>query len=252
MLQLVETAVILAAGCGTRLRESGRQIPKGFLTLGTRPIVEESIGRLLETGIKRVVIVTGHRAEYYEALAKRYSGTVELTFNARYTHSGSMYSLYLARGLVTEDFLLLESDLIYEQRAVQSILEFPMENGILLSGPTKSGDEVFVAAKDERLVGMAKEPGALTAPMLGELVGISRVSRKLFRVMVAWMDRMVRQTLMLDYETDGFVAATAETPVYCHLVPDLIWSEIDDAAHLERARRTVYPLIREADARTGW
>ena len=60
------TAVILAAGMGTRLRESHTGMPKGFLCLGEQPIVVESIARLRKAGINNILIVTGHLSEFYE------------------------------------------------------------------------------------------------------------------------------------------------------------------------------------------
>ncbi len=113
----VRTAVILAAGQGTRLDELGRQAPKGFLHLGTRPIVEESIRRLEHVGIERILIVTGHLAEFYDRLAAQYRGLIETVHNPRFAETGSLASLTAARELLDEDFLLLESDLVYEPRA---------------------------------------------------------------------------------------------------------------------------------------
>ena len=52
------------------------------------------------------------------------------------------------------------------------------------------------------------------------------------------------RSLLYDYETDCLVAAGQQIPIACPVVPDLVWSEIDDADHLERARATVYPEIR--------
>ena len=67
----VRTAVILAAGRGTRLGEAGAEIPKGFIQLGAHAIVEESIVRLRHAGIERIIIVTGHQQQWYEAMVDR-------------------------------------------------------------------------------------------------------------------------------------------------------------------------------------
>ena len=48
----ISTAVILAAGRGTRLAGELKDCPKGFLRLGGKPIIEESIDRLLAAGIE--------------------------------------------------------------------------------------------------------------------------------------------------------------------------------------------------------
>ena len=45
-----------------------------------------------------------------------------MVHNPDYADSGSMYSLYCARDVIDEGFLLLESDLIYESRALDVLL----------------------------------------------------------------------------------------------------------------------------------
>jgi len=239
----LRVAVILAAGMGKRLKSLGKSIPKGFLRLGKRPIIEESIDSLLQAGIKQIIIVTGHHFEYYERLRESYPGTIETIHNSLYAQSGSMYSLYCARNHLMEDFLLLESDIVYEARAVSELLQFPADNAVLLSGPTYSGDEVYVATKGTRIVGMSKDPGKFDAYRAGELVGITKVSQPLFKEMIAEAEVQFSHTLQVAYETDCLSAVAAKFPVYHCLVSDLIWSEIDTPSDMGHTQDTVYPAI---------
>lgn len=246
---MIRQAVILAAGMGTRLRDEVADYPKGFLRLGDRPIIEESIGRLAEAGIEDIVIVTGHCAEHYEQLAADQVELVRTVHNPRFADSGSMYSLYCARDVVDQDFLLLESDLIYESRALTELLAEPSADAILLSGPTGAGDEVWVEARDGNLVAMSKDPAALAGSASGELVGITKISSGLFALMQDIASRAFDSSLKYDYETDCLVAAGTRRPIRCPVVPDLVWSEIDDPDHLQRAREQVYPRIAPLPAR---
>jgi len=241
------TAVILAAGMGTRLGDRGRARPKGFLQLGDKPIIEESIERLRRSGIEQVIIVTGHCRDAYERLADEAGDFIRTVCNDKYSISGSMYSLYCAKEMIDGDFLLLESDLVYEQKALQSALSCPEDNCVLLSGFTNSNDEVFVEVDGNRLINMSKNRAEL-GTIGGELVGITRISPSLFTRMLDISERAFAESLHYDYETDCLVAAGQDCPVYCHLEPDLMWAEIDDAAHLERARSTIYPEIVKRDA----
>ena len=58
-------------------------------------------------------------------------------------------------------FLLLESDIVYEPRALATVLASPHESLILTSGPTGAGDEVYVWADEQagatRFRGMSKQ-----------------------------------------------------------------------------------------------
>jgi choline kinase len=242
---MTHTAIILAAGMGTRLRGEVEDYPKGFLRLGDKPIVQESVDRLIAAGISDIVIVTGHCFEYYDRLATEYDGLIRTLHNPLFAESGSMYSLSLARDAVDADFLLLESDLTYEPRALDALLSDPAPDAILISGPSCAGDEVWIETKADNLVAMSKDPGKLGVAPAGELVGISKISTKLFAVMLDIADAEFETSLRYDYETDCLVAAATETDIHCPLVADLIWSEIDDPSHLQRARKDIYPQIQK-------
>lgn len=239
----MKTAVILAAGMGTRLREAHADEPKGFLELGGRAIVEQSVARLERAGISQIVIVTGFAAEHYQKLALRHEGLIRLVHNPDFATSGSMYSLYCAREVIDDDFLLLESDLIYESRALEVLINLEVPDAILLSGPTHAGDEVYVEAPDGLLVNMSKDPSRLNS-VAGELVGISKISRGLFAIMKHIAAERFAESLRFDYETDCLVAAARNWEIFCPVIPDLVWAEIDDPSHLRRARDEILPRLR--------
>lgn len=245
----VQTAIILAAGVGVRLKDRGRQTPKGCLHLGEHSIIEESIMRLLDVGIQQVVIVTGHLAEQFEFLPKRYGSAVQLIHNPHFADSGSMYSLYCARNFVKDAFLLLESDIVYESRALTTCLGSACANVVLLSRLSDTSDEVFVETRDGRLVGMSKIREQLGPEVIGELVGISKISRSLFTHMIAAATLRFQSTRHMDYETECLVAVAPLEFVSCPVMEDLAWCEIDDESHLFRAKTQIYPAVREIDLR---
>lgn len=215
------------------------EFPKGFLEPEGRPLIEASLRRLRLSGVERVVIVTGHQAHFYEKLAG-----VECVYNPHYAESGSLYSLWCASQHMTEDFLLLESDILYEQRALEELQKAPWSDCILLSGATHSGDEVYVETEGHNLKAMSKDRSRLGPQIAGELVGITRVSQGLFRALCEWAEIRRAETLYWDYETDGLVGCAQSRAIHCLTVEDLVWGEIDDAHHLQRALTTVVPRLR--------
>lgn len=247
----IATAVIMAAGMGTRLNERGKWHPKGFIKLGQRPIIEEAVALLAEAGIEHIVIVTGHLAGFYERLRQTHSNLIETVHNPQYAESGSMYSLYCARDLIDEDFLLLESDLIFERRALSACLKFPRDNVVLMSGRTDAGDEVYIDSDNGLLRTMSKDRAQLRG-VAGELVGICKISLPLFQVMRQEAKRAFQDTLRVSYDTDTLVAAARSYPIYCHLIEDLAWSEIDYEMHLQHALTKIYPKILAREQATGY
>lgn len=248
----VQTAVILAAGKGMRLGARGRLGPKGCLRLGEKTIVEESVLRLLAVGIKRIVIVTGHLAEHYQPLRERFPHAVELVHNPHFGDSGSMYSLFCARHLLEEDFLLLESDLVYERRALTHCLDQPDDDVVLLSGFSKSSDECFVETQQGNLVAISKDRASLGSEATGELVGICKISQALFANMLEIAEQAFLTTRHMCYEMDCLILAAKHRPISCPVIEDLIWCEIDDESHLADAQREVYPIIHRQDLESNF
>ncbi len=187
----VRQAVILAAGMGSRLKGIIEEKPKGFLQLGNKPIIEESITKLISIGITKIVIVTGYHSEYYDKLKEKYPFVVTIK-NQDFDKTGSMYSLFTAKELIDNDFLLLESDLIYEYKALQVIQNSVFSNCILLSGSTDSGDEVYVGIHGNRIINLSKNPGEIIK-LGGELVGISKISYDLYKKMVKQSEKQFKR-----------------------------------------------------------
>ena len=126
---------------------------------------------------------------------------------------------------------------------LSTCLEAPTENLVLLSGFTRSGDEIFVESRGEMLVDMSKRRDQLGGEVAGEFVGISRISQELYSIMLRVTAERFTRTHLVDYETDGLVMAARQHPVFCQVVEDLIWSEIDDESQLIRAKHKIYPLL---------
>lgn len=241
-------AIILAAGMGTRLRSVADNVPKGLLALDGEPIVGRSVRLLRSAGIAQVTIVAGHLAEQYRAFAEKESG-VEIVTNDAFATSGSMASLSVALDRAQEDVVVLESDLVYEPRALTAILKAPARDATLLSEPTGAGDEVWVYAPEGRVHAMSKSVEELPG-VTGEFVGITRLSAAAATAMFHAFVRFVEthDHARMDYETDALVALSRLFPIAAVLVPDLCWGEIDDERHFARVVQQVWPALHQRAA----
>jgi 2-aminoethylphosphonate-pyruvate transaminase len=242
---MITTAVILAAGLGSRLGPFTAGRPKGFIAIDDVPIVERSIHKLIACGIERIIIGTGFCSEAYEALISRYPYIVCVK-NTEYAGSGSMRTLHFASSQIDDDFLLLESDLVYETAALRVLLNSDFRDCILASDPSGSGDEVFIETNGANLlVGLSKNP-ALLRRVDGELVGISRVSRKTLEALCTHANALFSSVPKLDYE-HAFVDLAGCPRFGVEKVARLAWCEIDDLDHYERAVNEIYPRVRDSE-----
>ncbi|WP_318505542.1 2-aminoethylphosphonate aminotransferase [Bacillus sp. T3] len=239
---MIKTAVILAAGLGSRIRERSGEHPKGFLQLENCSIIELSILNLLEAGMTKIYLGTGYKKEDYEQLAQKYP-QIQCVHNPKYASSGSLYTLYQFKNVVQEDFLLLESDLIYEKKALSEIINHEKTNVILGSQFTNSGDEVFIEVDETgQLLQMSKDRAVLNR-IYAELVGITKLSYRSFQQLCRLVEKWIATNIKIDYE-QGLIslAKTEEIAVFKH--DNLAWCEVDDEQHWIRAVSVVYPIIK--------
>ena len=126
-------AIILAAGMGTRIRPLSNNIPKSFIEIGGTPLIIKSLNNLNKIGIKEVIIVIGYMDDYFiNQLGTKFKGIkIKYILNKDYSNTGSMYSLSQTEGIIDDDILLLESDLLYELRALKALMDSPESDEIL-------------------------------------------------------------------------------------------------------------------------
>jgi len=243
---VIKQAVIVAAGLGSRLKGRTALKPKGFLELGGIAIVERSVQKLLACGIEEIIIGTGYHAGFYDELAKKYPA-IKTVFSAKYEITGSMATLSVCAPFVTGDFLLLESDLIYDGIGLTVLCNDTHENVILASGATNSGDEVYLEATNGSFLKALSKNKDEPASIYGELVGISKISHALLSAMCAYYEKKRAEFPKLDYE-HAIMACSDSNKVFIRKIEYYAWREIDDESHLEMAQKDILPRILENES----
>ena len=111
--RLIEKAVVLAAGQGSRLRSRPPELPKGLVPVLGRPLIDYTLDALRSAGVREVAVVLGHGNAYLREHMLNGGGhgfRVALPFNADFS-SGASTSLACARAFAgDEPFLLTMSD----------------------------------------------------------------------------------------------------------------------------------------------
>lgn len=233
----------MAAGMGTRFGKYTEVIPKGFVEFKGKGMVVRSIETLIDCGITRIIIGTGYHREKYEALAAEINASgrahVECVFSPRYAETNSMYTLYNCREAVgNDDFLLLESDLVFERRAISGLIDSEFQSAMLIAPVTKFQDQYYVQMNDRcELVNCSTDENAITPS--GELVGIHKLSNAFYRTCISEYGKIVDEKPKLGYEFQLLSVSRNITPMNVLKIDGLQWYEIDDEADLNYAESHV-------------
>lgn len=65
---MIETAMILAAGKGTRMRAAPNDPPKPLVELAGESLLARMLARLMAAGVRRIIVNVHHKAEQIEAM----------------------------------------------------------------------------------------------------------------------------------------------------------------------------------------
>lgn len=243
-------AVILAAGLGSRLRAVVGDLPKALLPVGGRTLIERSVERLEAQGVASLTVVVGFGASALRPVVARLRPDARILENQDPAGTGSMRSLALAveswGDASPPEILVVEGDLLFGADALRALHAAPDADAtVLCSTPTGAGDEVWVRGRDGRVAEIGKGAGEAGAT-LGELVGLTRIRRRVLQAMVH-THRAGGSATVLEHYEERLAAVADRFDVRALVVDGLAWAEIDDAGHMERAVRDVLPRISPPD-----
>ena len=246
-------AIILAAGRGNRLADfnpDGR--PKCLLEFGGRSLLARQLDGLFQVGVRHVTLVVGYEADLIIDHVGTLSSRPEVAFvyNPAYL-KGSVLSLLAAKEVMTsgETILVLDADVLYHPRIMQTLVESPNPNCYLIDRDFAAGDEpVKIAIHEGKMVEFRKAlPAGLEFDSLGESVGFFKFNGEI----PAEISRICS-----GYNTDGLLGAPHEEALRdvllampsafaCEDITGLPWLEVDFPEDIERAIKEVLPAIRE-------
>lgn len=119
---------------GIRIRNTIGEYPKGLITFNGVGLIERTIIKLIENDFSDLYVVTGYKNELLvKSIISIADEHLNLNFvhNKNYSHTGSIESLYLLNNYIKNDFILFESDIIYENKALNYLLNFGIKDTIL-------------------------------------------------------------------------------------------------------------------------
>lgn len=118
--------IILAAGMGKRLKYLTNNNTKCMIKVNGQTLIERALRMLDKKNLSRIIIVVGYKADvlinHIDSL--NISTPILYVNNPIYETTNNIYSLALTKKyLCSEDTILLESDLIFQEEVLDAILD---------------------------------------------------------------------------------------------------------------------------------
>lgn len=236
-------AVILAAGRGSRLGPRFAGLPKCLLPFGRVTLLERQLAALRLAGIRSITVVAGYESE---RVSKTCSGLADVVVNERFAETNSLYSLWLARPLLADGFLVVNGDVLFHPQLLHDLLSSRHDDGLLVAFRDATAapfgeEEMKVKVRGGRVVDIAKT--LAPADTDGENVGIARFSREGASALCQVMDDLVGEGRLREWAPRAFQAFAARQPLHAIGTRGFPWIEIDFPEDYQRAAAEVLPEI---------
>ena len=240
---MVEAAVILVAGIGSRLRPITDTRPKALAPVGDETILGRAVRLLLDYGISRLILATGYREDAVRASLEGLASEVVYCPNPRFDSTQNSVSLALCRDAVGgRSFFKLDGDVVFDPELLTRIAAPSAE----LSAGVDSGRKLDAEAMKVVVEGTKIRRFGKDVPLAashGESIGIERVSASASNKLFDALDERIAAGVTNLYYEDVYSQMierghlTAESAD----VSGLRWTEVDTFEDLETARRLFSP-----------
>jgi choline kinase len=229
----ITTALILAAGPGSRLLPQTADRPKCLTTIAGHAILDYQIAALRRCGITDVVIVVGYLSDRIREFV---DSTVTFVDNVDYATTNSSYSLWLARHQLRDGFIHLNSDLLFEPRMLQALLDAPAANAVVVERRVSDGSDMMKATMDgPQILRMGKQ---LTEGV-AEVVGPAKFGAAGAALLFNELDRRVASGQRNQWAYGVFGELAADLSFSGVDNPGCFWAEVDTVADAEDAERRI-------------
>jgi len=239
-------AVILSAGQGRRLLPLTEDQPKCTIPIHGRSILEWQIHELLKLGIGPIHVVVGFRVDKVEKILANQDDhhTIHTLYNPFYALADNLISCWTARNEMTEDFILLNGDTVFETAVLEHLLQAPPSPITLVTDekPQYDADDMKVMTRDAKLVRIGK-----TLPLEkvnGESIGMIRFQGAGPQLFCSALEHRVRQPESLK---QWYLSLIDELAQQGHVstvsIKGLSWAEIDNPEDLQEAETLLKPHI---------
>lgn len=239
----ISTALLLAAGTGSRLFPLTKTSPKCLTIVNGKSILERLVNNLKKQGFKRLVIVTGYKDECIIDFLGDQSGdlSIEYIHSPLYRTTNNIYSLWMARNIINEPFVLLESDLVLNTSLLNKMV-YPDRMAVAKMQPWLNGTTVTV--NNQNLV--TQFQSGTTENYIDiryKTVNIYSFSLSSWRLIVKRLDQYISEGNVNCYYEAVFSELVAEKNLFFEAVSfdEKAWYEIDTIDDLAEAEK-LFPL----------
>jgi len=245
--------IILAAGMSSRLRTLTNDKPKCMLKLFNETLIERQIKIFNNCNINDITIVTGYMSEMIDI------PDVNYVKNKNYETTNINESLFCALEPSSSPILVTYSDIVFEQKIIQQMLEFTGDVGLAVNlnwkkcyqnrnmHPLSEAENVLV--ENGKILQIRKNISkSLENQQIGEFLGIMMLSSEHVKILLERYSYLKKNHVGAFHNSsslsNAYITDMLQEIINCGVTVNPIftegkWCEIDTPEDLKNAEKSI-------------
>lgn len=229
--------IILAAGIGSRLKPLTKNTPKSLLYIdGDITALERTINMINRNCDAEIIVVTGYYREKIENTVSKFKNCRTIN-NPFYRITNSIASLWFAKEELHDDIIIINGDIILEEKLFKHILTIKEPSFILYDSSIGNEADYKVAEEDGKVIVMSKELKRFS----GEYVGVTGLCRSEAEKVLWKIEKMIDDELFNEWYETALVDMIFNDRFNLEAIDvcDYRWTEIDNVNDLIKAKEII-------------
>ena len=245
-------AIILSAGCSSRLGDLTKELPKSLVDVNGKSIIQRQIETFRNNGIKEIIVIVGPNKDKFQL------NDVEYVIDKNFHEHEQLLSLMTASKHFQNDVVISFGDVIVDNNIMKQIVESTYDIGIAIDlkwkknyenrsqHPKSEADLALI--KSNKITKIKKNLNFIENHQLGEFLGIMKLSDLGLKKFLDVFERLNSShkgkfhdapSFQKAYLTDMIDELIQTNEVVNPIFIDGVWFEIDTIEDLENIREKI-------------
>ena len=245
-------AIILSAGCGSRLGDLTKELPKSLFDVNDKSIIQRQIETFRNNGIKEIIVIVGPNKDKFQL------NDVEYVIDKNFHEHEQLSSLMTASKHFQNDVVISFGDVIVDNNIMKQIVESTYDIGIAIDlkwkknyenrsqHPKSEADLALI--KSNKITKIKKNLNFIENHQLGEFLGVMKLSDLGLNKFLDVFERLNSShkgkfhdapSFQKAYLTDMIDELIQTNEVVNPIFIDGVWFEIDTIEDLENIREKI-------------
>lgn len=218
-------AIIMAAGKGSRLGSLTRGMPKSFVEIKGKKLIEYNINLLHSFGIHDIVIITGYRNDAFEELFENREG-IRLIYNPFYEMVNVLGSFFVGMENLTDDFIYMHADTLCAPKILEKLVGLKADINLPVEFSFCDEEAMKVRTENGKIVEISKQIPLQMSE--GEFIGIASFRKEVIPAIKKHTKKLMEEKdftsyfegtiqRLIDYEDFEIALESTDNEFWCEI-----------------------------------